>query len=177
MHLLIFRHAKSGHPASVDDFDRPLCDEGNAAAPLIGSWIRRHELEPAVVLCSTARRTKETLALVLPFFRTCPDIEFHGSLYLSEVPVLLGKIRKAPALSPVMIVGHNPGLQELILALLARQQRGEAKIRAEELAHKFPPAGLAVLEFKHRDWAGLKPATAQLLYFIRPKALMKARDE
>lgn len=176
MHLLIFRHAKSGHPASVDDFDRPLCDEGNAAAPLIGSWIRDHDLEPAAVLCSSARRTKETLALVLPFFRTSPKIEYERGLYLSGVPALLGKIRKAPAASPLMIVGHNPGLHEMALALLARQQRGEAKIRAEELSRKFPPAGLVVLEFKQRDWAGLKPATAQLAYFVRPKALMRTQD-
>lgn len=175
MQLLIFRHAKSGHPASVDDFDRPLCDEGKAAAPLIGSWIRDHDLEPAAVLCSSARRTKETLALVLPSFRTSPKIEYERGLYLSGVPALLGKIRKA-AVSPLMIVGHNPGLHEMALALLARQQRGEAKIRAEELARKFPPAGLAVLEFKQRDWAGLKPATAQLAYFVRPKALMKTHD-
>lgn len=174
MHLLIFRHAKSGHPASLDDFDRPLCDEGNAAAPLIGSWIRQHDLEPAAVLCSSARRTKETLALVLPCFRIPPKVEYDRSLYLSEVPVLVGKIRKAPALSPLMIVGHNPGLHEMALALLARQQGAEAKIRAEDLARKFPPAGLAVLEFKHRDWAGLKPATAKLAYFVRPKSLMKS---
>lgn len=174
MQLLIFRHAKSGHPASVEDFDRPLCDEGNAAAPLVGSWIREHRLEPAAVLCSPALRTKETLACVLPFFRTAPKIEYDRSLYLSEVPALLTKIRKSPALSPLMIVGHNPSLHEMAVALLVRQQRGEAKIRAEELARKFPPAGLAVLEFKNTDWAGLKPATAQLAYFVRPKFLMKS---
>jgi len=177
MQLLIFRHAKSGHPASVDDFDRPLCDEGNAAAPLIGSWIREHGLDPAAVLCSSARRTKETLALVLPYFHTTPKIEYDRALYLSEAPALLAKVRTAPALSPLMIVGHNPGLHEMALALLARQQRGEAKILAEELARKFPPAGLAVLEFRQRDWTGLKPATAQLAYFVRPKALIKMRDQ
>lgn len=174
MQLLIFRHAKSGHPASVDDFDRPLCDEGNAAAPLIGSWIREHRLEPAAVLCSPALRTKESLALVLPFFRTAPEIEYDHSLYLSGVPALLTKIRKAPALSPLMIVGHNPGLQELAMALLARPQRGEARTRAEELSRKFPPGGLAVLEFKRRCWAELTPATAQFGHFVRPKALMKS---
>ena len=174
MQLMIFRHAKSGHPASVDDFDRPLCDEGNAVAPVIGSWIREHRLEPAEVLCSSALRTKETLARVIPFFHMSPKIEYDRGLYLSEVSALLTKIRKAPALSPLMIVGHNPGLHEMAVALLARQQRGEAKIRAEELARKFPPAGLAVLEFKNTDWAGLKPGTAQLAYFVRPKALMKS---
>lgn len=177
MQLLILRHAKSSHPASVDDFDRPLCDEGNAAAPLIGSWIREHALAPAAVLCSPALRTRETLSLILPFFCTPPTIEYDRSLYLSEVPVLLEKIRKAPALSPLMIVGHNPGLHEMALALSARQQHGEAKIRAEELARKFPPAGLAVLAFKQLDWAGLKPATAQLAYFVRPKALLKMNDQ
>ena len=173
MQLLIFRHAKSGHPASVDDFDRPLCDEGNAAAPLVGAWIREHNLEPAAVLCSPALRTKQTLALALPFFRTAPKLDYDRSLYLSEVAALLTKIRKAPALSPLMIVGHNPGLHDMAVALLAPQQRGDAKMRAEELARKFPPAGLAVLEFKTKDWAGLKPATAQLAFFVRPKSLLK----
>lgn len=174
MQLLILRHAKSGHPASVDDFDRPLCDEGNAAAPVIGSWICEHGLEPAAVLCSPALRTRETLDLVLPFFHPAPRIEYDRGLYLSGTPALLTRIRKAPALSPLMVVGHNPGLHELALALLARLQRGEGKNRAEELARKFPPAGLAVLEFGYRSWAGLKPATAQLAYFVRPKSLMKS---
>lgn len=177
MRLLIFRHAKSGHPASVDDFDRPLCEEGNAAAPLIGAWIREHRLEPAAVLCSSSRRTKETLGLVLPHFRSPPKIEYDRALYLCEVPALLGKLRTVPAVSPVMVVGHNPGLHEMALSLLAREQRGEAQIGAEELARKFPPAGLAVLEFKQRNWAALKPATAQLSYFVRPKALIKMSDK
>ncbi len=111
---------------------------------------------------------------MLPFFHAAPKVEYDRGLYLSEMPALLTRIRKAPALSPLMIVGHNPGLHEMALALLARQQRGEAKLRAEELARKFPPAGLAVLELKITGWAGLKPATAQLAYFVHPKLLMKS---
>lgn len=139
--------------------------------------MRENALEPAFVLCSSAHRAQQTLALVLPLFRTSPQIEYDRGLYLPDVPGLLAKVRAAPACSPLMMVGHNPGLHELALALLARRQRGDAKTRAEDLARKFPPAGLAVLEFQLRDWAALKPATGQLAHFVRPKALMRMRDQ
>ena len=168
MRLLILRHAKSARPPATDDFDRPLCDQGKAAAPLIGRWISSHGNEPALVLCSSARRSRETLDLVLPPFRGPPEIRYQPALYLAESPVLLQIVQAAPPVSPLLLVGHNPGLQKFGLALLARRQSGTARKRAGELAQKFPTAGLAVIDFRIDRWRALKPGSGILIGFIRP---------
>lgn len=173
MRLLIFRHAKSARPPSVDDFDRPLCERGKRAASLIGSWLRLKGagVVPALVLCSPAARARETLALIETFMKPRPDIRYDPALYLAEAPLLLEQIRAAPRLSPLMLVGHNPGLQELGIALLARQ-RGGAKKRLAEFSRKFPTAGLAVLDFSCDEWHELQPASGSLVEFLRPKNLI-----
>lgn len=177
MRLLILRHAKSGRPAGVEDFDRPLCERGMRAAPVIGDWIREQSFEPAFVLCSPARRTRQTLELVLPKLRGKPEIRYERALYLPQTSAVLEQLRAAPALSPLMVVGHNPSLHELSLALLAHHQRGEARKQADELSEKFPTAGLAVLEFSIRDWKRLKTTSGVLTCFVRPKSLLAAQGK
>jgi phosphohistidine phosphatase len=173
MRLLLFRHAKSARPPSVDDFDRPLCERGKYAAPLIGAWLREHGMRPELALCSPACRAKETLGLIVGFMNPRPEIQYDPALYLAETPVLLARIRAAAAVSPLMLVGHNPGLQDLGIALLARRQTGAAKKRMIELSRKFPTAGLAVLDFKCHDWKNLQSATGNLVDFVVPKSLME----
>ena len=170
MRLLILRHARSGHPPSIDDFDRPLCDMGRRTAPLVGSWLRDHGLNPALVLCSPSRRTRETLALTLRAMKPRPHIRYHRELYLAELSVLLQTIRGSPPVSPLMLVGHNPGLQELGINLLTRQ-KGTARARAAEFSRNFPPAGLAVLDFSRGDWQGLRSGSGNLTGFLHPKSL------
>jgi phosphohistidine phosphatase len=177
MRLLILRHAKSARPPGTDDFDRPLCDQGKAAAPLIGGWISLHGSEPALVLCSSAKRSKDTLALLLPHFDRQREIRYQPELYLAGLPALLQTVQAAPALSPLLVVGHNPGLQEFGLALLARPQPAAARKRADELARKFPTAGLAVIDFRIDAWQALKPASGMLVEFVRPKALLHDEDQ
>jgi phosphohistidine phosphatase len=176
MRLLILRHAKSARPPTTDDFDRPLCDEGKAAAPLIGAWLSAHAIEPALILCSSARRSKDTLALVLPHFHGDPEIRYEPGLYLAGVPALLQTVRAAPRVSPLMLVGHNPGLQEFGLAVLARYPPGEARKRADELERKFPTAALAMIDFPIDAWQSLKPASGILAEFVRPKSLSKDQE-
>ena len=176
MRLLILRHAKSARPPATDDFDRPLCDEGEAAAPAIGGWISAHGDEPALVLCSSARRSKDTLALVLAKFTRKPEIHYQRALYLAASSVLLQIVRAAPSLSPLMLVGHNPGLQELGEMLLARRQPGKAGKRADEFARKFPTAALVVIDFAIDAWGALQPGSGILADFVRPKALLRDRE-
>lgn len=175
MRLLILRHAKSGRPPDTDDFDRPLCDEGKAAAFSMGKWMSLHGNEPALVLCSSANRTRQTVALLLPNLHRQPEIRYQPELYLADLPALLRIVQAAPPLSPLMLVGHNPGLQKFALALLAGRQPGARK-RADELARKFPTAGLAVIEFPGDTWQALKPGAGFLTEFVCPKAMLRDQD-
>ena len=177
MRLLILRHAKSARPSGTDDFDRPLCDQGKAAAPLIGRWISSRGDEPALVLCSSATRSRDTLALVLPQFRREPEIRYQPGLYLAEMPALLQIVQAAPPLSPLLLVGHNPGLQEFGLALLTRCQSGRAGKRADDFARKFPAAALVVIDFPIDSWQSLKPGSGIFAEFVRPKALLHDQEE
>jgi phosphohistidine phosphatase len=176
MRLLILRHAKSARPPATDDFDRPLCDEGKAAAPLIAGWMSARGIEPALVLCSSARRSKDTLTLILPHFHGDPELRYEPGLYLAGEPALLQTVRASPSVSPLMLVGHNPGLQEFGLTVLNKHQPGEAGKRASEFARKFPTAALAIIDFSIDAWRALKPGSGILAEFIRPKALLHDQE-
>ena len=89
-----------------------------------------------------------------------------------DVPSLLQIVRAAAPKSPLMLVGHNPGLQEFGLAVLDKHQPGEAGKRASEFARKFPTAALAVIDFSIDVWEALKSGSGSLSEFIRPKALL-----
>ena len=178
MRLVILRHAKSARPPGIDDFDRPLCDRGKHDAPLIGSWMRARAIEPALVLCSPARRAKETLELILPLVNPQAEFRFDPELYLAEAAVLMQRLRAAPPVSPLMLVGHNPGLHDLGASLLARRQPAYATTRLAEYARKLPTAALVILDFKSREWRNLRAGSAILTEFIRPKTLpAQAGDE
>ena len=138
----------------------------------MGVWIRAKDYAPNLVLCSTAERTRETLELVLPALARRPQIRYDRSLYLAEWPALLSEIRAvAGETSPLMVVGHNPGLEQLAIALALQAQSAAEKGRLEKLAQKFPTAALAVLDFEIADWSGLKPGLGRLIDYVRPKDL------
>ncbi len=175
--LLLLRHAKSAHPPGVDDIDRPLCDRGRMSAAMVGNWLVNHAIEPALVLCSTARRCSDTLGLILPLFRTRPELRYRPDLYLAESATLLEAIRSEPVGSPLMLVGHNPGLHELGLAMLSRDQPAAAAERAVEFGRKFPTAALAAIEFRPNSWRSVKAASGILVEFVRPKSLLRAEGQ
>ena len=134
--------------------------------------MRKKGYEPALVLCSTAMRTQETLTLLLPHFAAAPKIRYDRALYLAEWPVLLAEIRDAPAdASPLLIVGHNPGLEQLAIALALKPQSAAERARGEKLVQKFPTAALAVLDFDVPDWSQIKPGSGRLVDYFRPKDL------
>ena len=134
--------------------------------------MRRKGYRPALVLCSTSKRTRETLELLLPHLGSSARIDYDRALYLAEWPRLLGEIRATPAdASPLMLVGHNPGLEQLALALSLQPQSSAERARAESLAEKFPTAALAVLDFETSDWRDVKPGSGRLIDYVRPKDL------
>ena len=172
LRLLLLRHAKSDWSEELDDHERPLSSRGKKAAPKIGSYMHSKGYEPALVLCSTARRTRETLDLVLPKLRTKPKILHQRALYLADWPHLLATVRKTKPVSPVLLVGHNPGMEQLAIALALHPKNPAERGRAERLAQKFPTGALAVLDFDVKTWSAIAPGAGTLADYIRPKDLV-----
>lgn len=167
--LLLLRHAKSSwaDPA-LDDHDRPLADRGREAARRIGDWMRAQQLQPDLVLCSTAARARETFDLLGPRLGTPPPLRTLRSLYLAEPERLLQIVRRTPAdAGRLMLIGHNPGLQRF-----ARHLAGHGRPRdLRRMARKFPTAALAVIAFAGADWPDVAPGAGTLEALVRSKQL------
>jgi phosphohistidine phosphatase len=114
--LLLLRHAKSSwEDASLSDFERPLNKRGSRAAPRIGQFMRERQLRPDLVLCSPAQRARDTASLALEAGGIETLLRYEARIYEADVPTLLEIIRGIEeAHSEVMLVGHNPGLEELL---------------------------------------------------------------
>lgn len=167
--LTLLRHAKAGTDrASVRDIERALAPRGERTAPLMGRFIAGHHLEPDLILSSTARRTRQTLALVQAELPSKPKVIYDEALYLAEPEGILEVIvGRAGLLKRVMVIGHNPGLQELALLLAGAGRKADlAAIRT-----KFPTAGLAVLNFTATGWSGARPGTGVLRLYMAPRRL------
>ena len=172
MRLLLLRHAKSDWGKDADDHDRPLAPRGRKATPEIARYMRSREYLPETVLCSTALRTRETLDLLLAAWRKKPDIRYERAVYLADWPVLLANLKKAPARSsPLLFVGHNPGIEQLAIALAVQPKDARERARLQRLTQKFPTAALAVFDFEITSWRDLKPGSGQLIDYVRPKDL------
>ncbi len=165
--LSLLRHAKAGTDrAGVRDIERPFAPRGERTAPLMGRFIAGHHLEPDLILCSTAKRARQTLALVQAELPSKPKVIYDEALYLAEPEGILEVIAaRAGSLKRVLVIGHNPGLQELALLLAGAGRKADlAAIRT-----KFPTAGLAVLNFTASGWANARPGTGVLRLFMSPR--------
>jgi phosphohistidine phosphatase len=172
LRLLLLRHAKSDWSKDADDHERPLSARGRKAAPEIARYMRSREYLPEAVLCSTALRTRETLDLLLAAWRRKPGIRYERAVYLADWPVLLANLKKAPARSsPLLFVGHNPGIEQLAIALAVQPKDVQERARLRRLTQKFPTAALAVFDFEIASWRNLKPGSGQLVDYVRPKDL------
>ena len=171
--LFVLRHLKSSwDDPLLEDHDRPLAPRGRKAAKLLAEHIRAAEIEPAVILCSTSQRTRETLRCVLPDHEALIEPE----LYDAGCRELIARLQRLPGeLSSAMIIGHNPAVQMLVLKLAGAKGRGDPERGADSpLRHverKFPTGALATLGFEG-DWAALGPGRAQLIDYVRPKELV-----
>lgn len=165
--LSLLRHAKSSwDDLDLDDFERPLAKRGVAAAPEMGRAMRELGLKPDVVLCSTAVRTRATLALVLlELGPPPPHVEYDDGLYLASPAAMLARVRKVTdRFRHVMVVGHNPGTHALALELTGIAEREDMA----ELASKFPTAGFAQITFDADRWRDVKSGSGRLVVFLTP---------
>jgi phosphohistidine phosphatase len=167
--LYLLRHAKSSwKEAGLADHDRPLAGRGRRAVKAMRRHLREQGVEPELVLCSTATRARQTLEGIEPALaRGATRVE--RELYGAGPADLLARLHEiAPRVRSAMVIGHNPGLEELAL-LLARDGA-----RVRELSAKFPTGALATLEFRGPGWAALDRGTAELIAFVRPRDLESA---
>ncbi len=167
--LMLLRHAKSDW--SVDgqrDFDRTLSNRGRDAATLMGRYMSEHGLVPDHILVSPARRTRETWELIAPTFDRQPAFGYEPRLYEAPPSRLLEVLREVdPAIHTLMLIGHNPGMQEVAAGLVAT---GETESR-QRLLEKFPTCALAIVDFAIDDWRALRPGAGRLDRFVLPRAL------
>ena len=165
--LILLRHAKSDWP-DVPDQERPLAKRGRRDAPRVGRWLRRHGYRPEVVICSVARRTRQTWELVAPELGGSPSVTFEPRAYAASAPTLLYLARELPGTCrAAMLIGHNPGIAELA-SYLAEPPDADGAPSSPGL--RFPTAAVAVFEFAG-GWADLAPAHAHLLDFATPATM------
>lgn len=164
--LILLRHAKSDwDDPGLADHDRPLAARGREAAPRMGSWLKAHGPIPDLVLCSTATRARQTLALALEALGAEPETRFDRGLYLAGGAGVLARVRRAPdEAATVMVVGHNPDFEQLARRLATTGDRAAL----DRLAEKYPTAGLAVIALPVERWAEAGPG-GRLIAFETPK--------
>jgi phosphohistidine phosphatase len=172
--LFLLRHANSerSHPGGRDDA-RMLSERGRGEAPILGAYMARHNLRPDRVLVSNATRAKETWELVAAALTPRPPAIAEERLYDAGPRAILDVLREQPTGSrSVMVVGHNPGLHEVAMLLIAA---GDVEAR-ERLHEGMPTAGLAVIDFAFDDWKKLHPQAGRLERFVSPRSLAPATD-
>lgn len=168
--LFLLRHAKSSWQIEgQDDFDRPLNARGHKAGPLIGAYIADHDLSPDLILCSTACRARQTLALILPSLEGEATILLEDALYLASSERMLARLAQCDdRFGNVMVIAHNPGLQDLTLSLAGFGKELPA------VKKKYPTAALALIDFKIDSWAAAAPHEGVLTRFVTPRSLVAA---
>ncbi len=167
-HVLLLRHGKSSwDDPKLADHDRPLAPRGRRAAKLIAEHLRRDLPAPELVLCSSARRTRDTLERISPALGGRVTVQIEDELYAASEERLLERVRELDeGVESVLLIGHNPGLERLALELAGSGDK-LAGVR-----RKYPTAALATLEFDG-TWRELRPGSAELTDFVTPKQLAK----
>ncbi|HEX8495261.1 MAG TPA: histidine phosphatase family protein [Pyrinomonadaceae bacterium] len=160
--LFLLRHAKSSwKDASLPDFERPLNKRGRQAAPLIGKFMRKQKVRPNLILCSPAERARQTIALVGEAANFKAELRYDERIYEANIARLLSVISQIDEdAGRVLIVGHNPGLEELLEFLTG------------EVRH-MPTAALAHITLNIERWADASEQSGELAQLVRPKELLQ----
>jgi phosphohistidine phosphatase len=172
--LLLLRHAKAERVQSGEkDHERVLTDRGRADSARLGTYLARHKLVPDLALVSTSARTRETWALVAKAFKKAPPAHYDERVYESSPQAILKVISETgPNVATLLVVGHNPSVQELATELVAS---GDVDAR-RRLKEEFPTAAVAVITFAVEDWGGVHAHGGRLEHFVGPKWLEAATD-
>ncbi|KAA5827188.1 histidine phosphatase family protein [Saccharopolyspora hirsuta] len=154
--LVLIRHAKSAWPDDVDDFDRPLADRGRRDAPALGRWLRKHAAAIELVLCSPAVRARHTWELAGPEIPAEPVLKHDHRIYAASARELLSVVHEIPpAVMTAAMIGHNPGLEDLINLLTGEP----AVLKTASVAVLSTPA----------PWPDLGEDRATAVEFAKPR--------
>jgi phosphohistidine phosphatase len=162
---MLLRHAKAMRGEGLQDFDRPLKTAGRDQARGIGEFMAAHRLEPGLALVSTALRARETFDLVDIFLHPPPERVDEPLIYEATAETLFGIVQGLPGGRPcVLLVGHNPGFEELANELIAT---GEEAALAQFHYH-MPIGALAVIDFSVDRWSKIESRSGSLALFVTP---------
>jgi phosphohistidine phosphatase len=168
--LILMRHAKAGWvEPGMDDHDRPLNKRGGSAVPVMARWMEERGLHPDRILCSSARRTRETAALMREAVPSLPAPEISAGLYLASPGALRQHLTGLPGeCNCAVVIGHEPGLSSFLRTLGGNTAAPDQR-RAYD---HFPTAAMAVLEVDVSDWVELSGETTEFVAFVVPRELM-----
>lgn len=160
--LYILRHAKSSwKDQTLPDIERPLNKRGRKAAEAIGGFLKKKRIRPDLVLCSSAVRARQTAEIVMEAAKLSPEIQFDERIYEAGSEQLLELVRQIEkSRKRVLLVGHNPGLEEFLELLT-----GTVKT--------MPTGTLSKVVFKMSNWAGIADEAGTLEWLVKPKHLKK----
>jgi phosphohistidine phosphatase len=166
-HLWLLRHAKSSwDDPDLDDRDRPLAARGERAAAAMASYLAGADVRPRLVLCSSGLRARQTLGAVVASLGDRLEILIEPELYTFDAEVALARLRRIPDdVTSVLLVGHNPALQELALRL---SPRGTARDRVES---KLPTGALVTIALPDEPWADLDDGKGAMEALVTPRDL------
>lgn len=158
--LYLLRHAKSSwKDPGLQDFDRPLNGRGREAAPLVGQFMRNRKLQVDLLLSSPAARARQTASLFREAAELTADLLYDERIYEADAERLLKVVTQAPkSADTLMLVGHNPGMEQL-LKLLTGEQR------------EMPTAALACVTLDVEKWGKVHADSGRLKWLVRPKDL------
>lgn len=161
---MLLRHAKSDwKEEGLIDIERPLSSRGKKNAAKLGKWLESHNLMPDLIICSPAQRAQQTLK------RICSECSANSiivdELYLADYKQLLKVLAETPNAERVMLIGHNPGLEDLLHML--------TNGNGEQTVQLFPTCALAHLVLPD-DWKNIQAESAKLQQFITPKSIKNA---
>jgi phosphohistidine phosphatase len=163
--LILTRHAKSdwGTP-SLPDYDRPLNDRGRRSAVALGRWLAEGEYRPAEVILSGALRTVETWGGMAPAFDPAPPVRAERRLYDASAERMLDVLRTTAA-SPVLLIGHNPGIGEFANRLAIAPP-------PDPRFDDYPTGATTVFRFLRESWADVGWGEGEVVDFVTPRQLM-----
>lgn len=155
--LLLMRHAKSSwDDSSLSDHERPLNPRGRRDAPVMGERLAESRLAPDHILCSTAKRARETAEFVVERLAPTGPLDVREGIYHATPRELLAAITEAGAGERLLVIGHNPGLGELVERL------------TDDSRH-MPTAAIAIIELPIEEWSEISNAKGRLIEFLTPK--------
>lgn len=157
----------------MPDHERPLSQRGRESTQVLAAHLLKHRISPDLILCSTATRTRETLEGVLPG----RDATIEPALFTAGSGQLLARLNEVdPDVTSVLVIGHNPAMQTLTLKLAASEapDRPPGSEGLEQIRRKLPTGALVTLTFD-TPWSELAAGAAQLVDYVRPKALLQRR--